>query len=930
MRRPPWARALLRLAAAASLALALAAPRAARAADAAPGSLPNIDIDQIEVTGVVSFTQSEIEDLLEIAPGDRLEKVKVLRTAENLEEFYRSHGYEQASVRTKFSRQKGPGGEFESVLDFVVTEGKPTRIAAVRFTPDSIRNEAFRKYWRGLEAELGGKAGLVPGDIYDQDQVAGGRRAIQDLLASEEFVGAKVDDIRVQDSEPPVLAGPDKARDTGRWVTLDFHIDLGDRVVFGFRGNTVFSHSRLSSLVDEQRVLGFGKDYIGAIRSRIEEEYRSEGYADAQVTVYTAENPARAERRVTYAIQEGQRVTLDDVSFDGNSVFSNDELKERFYRNASVLLQHGYYVEKDVQKALDLVVEWLKSNGYLAAKVVTITTLPGIKPKRAGQKLSSVRLVVYVYEGDQTLVQSVKLEGLSAFTQDEVKAKLGLREGLPLNLFAFSEGLEALKAAYRARGYLEVRIANEGTDKVVQYSDENRQADIQLQIVEGPQYKVSAIEIEGLVSTKETVVRRELEFKVGDILSETAMSNTQARLTRLGIFSLVAIHVHDDPARADAKRVVISVQEGTPGVIAGGPGFRNDLGARVFGQVAYADLWGLNHTLSLTTNVNHRFYDFHFVEYQAQLAYLYPWFLGKDITFRPSLTASGTQYIDFDANVVNVALTWEKRIWSHPAVTAVLTYSLEQVRQFNAPVLANGQENPDNQELRIGAIIPGLRFDTRDNPLSPTTGWFGTVNIEFASPLFLSQTMPFPIGYTRAQARVDRIFSLGGGISWFLSYRAGYEVSTEPAGLDNNGKPIDNLSAGAIPLISQFALGGESSVRGYNEQELNAQLLEVYGSLSYSNYRTQLDFPIAGSLRFGPFLDAANLLVDHHSIGEFFFQNLMFGAGVGFHYQTPVGPVNLDVGFRLSPMSQSSDKTDSPLPGQTLQQQQFYFSIGFI
>jgi outer membrane protein assembly factor BamA len=85
---------------------------------------------------------------------------------------------------------------------------------------------------------------------------------------------------------------------------------------------------------------------------------------------------------------------------------------------------------------------------------------------------------------------------------------LGLREAQPLNLFAFNEGLHALKASYRAKGYLEARIANEGTDKVVLYQDENRQASIMLQLEEGRQFKTGAIEIEGLSSTQEIVVRR--------------------------------------------------------------------------------------------------------------------------------------------------------------------------------------------------------------------------------------------------------------------------------------------------------------------------------------------------------------------------------------------------------------------------------------
>jgi outer membrane protein insertion porin family len=107
-------------------------------------------------------------------------------------------------------------------------------------------------------------------------------------------------------------------------------------------------------------------------------------------------------------------------------------------------------------------------------------------------------------------------------------------------------------------------------------------------------------------------------------------------------------------------------------------------------------------------------------------------------------------------------------------------------------------------------------------------------------------------------------------------------------------------------------LGGVSSLRGFGEQELNSQNTVIKGSLSYVNYRTQLDVPISGGLRVGPFLDAANLRIDSFSFG-----GLRYGSGFGFHYLTPVGPVNLDWGFKLN-----------PLPGEDTNQ--FYFSIGVL
>jgi len=42
-------------------------------------------------------------------------------------------------------------------------------------------------------------------------------------------------------------------------------------------------------------------------------------------------------------------------------------------------------------------------------------------------------------------------------------------------------------------------------------------------------------------------------------------------------------------------------------------------------------------------------------------------------------------------------------------------------------------------------------------------------------------------------------------------------------------------------------------------------------------------------------MDAANLLIDQYSFGR-----LYYTTGAGLHIQTPVGPVNLDWGFKLN------------------------------
>ncbi|MBC7691096.1 MAG: BamA/TamA family outer membrane protein [Methylotenera sp.] len=873
------------------------------------------EIDRVELEGVIAFDQASLEKVLEISAGDRLDRGKVLRSAKNIQELYHIHGYEQVQIRSLFGQQPVEEKQekprslkaSENTVKFIVNEGLPTRVASFELFLDGKHDAAFSHFWKNKRAVLSEKFGLRPGEVFDQQKVIAGKKAIQDDLAADEFIGVRVDDVRITTENHVNSRWVNLP--TARWVKLEIHLDIGERVSFGFRGNTVFTYAQLTAIVDEQRLLGFGRDYVARIQSKIEEGYKNLGYARVLVNPFTFENPEKQERHVTYQIEEGNRLEIATIQFDGNLVFNGNQLREQLLSRSSPLVQKRIYVGKDVEKSAELLIEWLKSQGYLGAKLVTINRifLPGGK---------SVQLTFYLYEGEQTLTRSLTLNGVHAFKKNEVEKFLGVSEGGPLNLFAFSEGLETLKAAYRARGYLEARITNEGAESVVRYTKENREADILIEISEGYQYRLSHIDIEGLSGTREDVVTREIVLAPGDVLEEAKLLQIEANLRRLGIFSLVTIRTVDDPEKRDHRILKVLVQEGTPGVVSGGVGFRNDLGVRIFGQTAYTNFWHRNHTLSLTATANRRFldksfcshgqvyvdgHDQCFIEYQVELGYVWPWFMLGNTTFTPKITVERTQYRILDTFSTAFTATLDRQLLKTPNLFGFFTYSLERIRQSNAvdPV--------DNNDLNIGGITPGLRLDLRDSTLAPTRGLFATASYEIASPAFLSQNGEVPVSYTRFQFRSDYFVPVTGGITWYLSFRTGYEQNRAIPPASN---PDDRRFQ--IPLIKQFTLGGAGSLRGFGEQELNYRDLAIRGTLAYVNYRTQLDLPFAGPLRFGPFLDAGNLLVDRYSLGI-----LRYGAGAGLHYQSPVGPVNFDWGFKL--FRKPGEEAD-----------RFYFSIGVI
>ena len=117
------------------LALAVAFPRSTQAAESTADQKTfaesGMEMDRIDILGVKAFTNQMIESTLEVSPGDHLERLKVVRTEENLQALYLSHGYEEVGIRSRLVRKRDQSKKLETVLEFDIHEGRPARIAAV-------------------------------------------------------------------------------------------------------------------------------------------------------------------------------------------------------------------------------------------------------------------------------------------------------------------------------------------------------------------------------------------------------------------------------------------------------------------------------------------------------------------------------------------------------------------------------------------------------------------------------------------------------------------------------------------------------------------------------------------------------------------------------------------------------------------------------
>lgn len=720
---------------------------------------------------------------------------------------------------------------------------------------------------------------------------------------SENFLGEKIRSLQMcllKDGRVGSSVSVEKKMDA---THVFWHVQIvkGEKVKFSLRGNRFFSYQSLMQMVQDQIGLGLGFYYENMLSQKMKAYYEAAGFAHVNVNWFNSYffDPVSGEKikRVLFLIQEGPRVKIRNLYFQGLTAFSQNSLSQIFFDNASSVLKNQFFCLADVREALQEVVSFLKQQGYLFSEIKNIHSFfPSLHKYQ--EQGSLVDLVVECDEGPRTVVQKIEVQGNHFLSLAEIRGLLKLDEGSPLQLKNFEKGLIELKKKYLEHGYLHFKILNESSiqedNAPIRYTPEYDFASIYLEVDEGPVCVLGGIHWFGLEHVSETLLRKEIDFlKEGDVLSSQDPVKVEETLKRLGVFSQVRLELKEDSQKKEVKHLWISLTEADRGLLLWGPGLRTDLGLRFFGQLSYQNLWGALHSSFLSLSANRRIpllsggvYSYHFVEGQLQWDYLWPHFIWDHWTFRPILAASRTQYLNFSADVLTSSFLME-RSW-FPNVyskwTTQFSYTFETIHQFKSLAAI------DNQFLQIATVTPRVIFDNRDHPFNPVKGAYATQWFDFSFPWLGSQKNP-ALSYYRAQMRVDLHVPVTPWVQAYCSLRTGYERAWQ----------------GVIPLIKQFSLGGSSSLRGFHEQELNLyklypQISLVNRFVSYLNQRSEMQFFLNQSLKGALFLDGANLLLNDYS-----FKNFYFGSGFGLRYETPVGKINADIGLKLNPPAYPTD-----------------------
>lgn len=852
----------------------------------------------VEVRGSLGRSRQALLDLIarRFGPTVRIDQVPDAVTF--LEELYRESGRYAARI----TPDTGPAG---NRIVFEIEQGPAARIRRIDL--------------RGASVDGGDRAlarlGLAVGAVYDPVKVESRLAEYEADVRARRYYGARF--------RHDVTPGPDGRTvdivvdvESGSPVTIVFSVDGGPPVPME---SEPVPGARLEELVPVEREGSIDEDLLEDSSLRVETHLRGRGYRDARVTHRRLDQTG--ELLIEFTVDRGPEYRVVEVRFEGNRE-PEAELRVLFGVTAAMPL-----VMADVEAGVSALTERYRQLGHRAVQVTSAVLERETPDADAPSAIVPVSLVVGIDEGPRTAIGAVVYEGNRAFTEVVLDALVDSATGAPYYAPSVVADGDAVLVHYLNDGYETVQV-----EVVPRFDETGTTVDVTFVVREGTQVLVEHVLVVGNRHIVASTVRAELALRPGEPLGLDEWDETRRRLTALGLFRGIEIRElsHGGGNRRD---IVIVVEEAPATTVGYGGGLEMsqrlrasaggaasaqlELAPRGFFQIGRRNLWGKNRSIDLFTRVSVRRKDdadvevpksgFGFNEYRVLLNYREPRAFRQagDLIVSGFIEQAIRPSFDLFSRGVNADL---QRVIG-ATMTGSVGYAYGQNRVTNAQFQAEDVPLVDRlfPEVTLSTLSSRLVRDTRDDPLNPTRGSLVGVDGEFAFR-FIGSEVGFAKttvqGFYYRQLRGDLVFATGARLGLARGFaRTVTRLVIPDRVIDHDG--VLTLVASdpeiVLPASERFFAGGDTTVRGFaldrlgDEPTIDANGFPIGGS-ALIVLNSELRVPVTGVLQVVGFLDAGNVF---DRVGNLSLGSIRGGAGFGVRYRSPVGPIRVDLGFKL-------------------------------
>jgi outer membrane protein assembly factor BamA len=657
-----------------------------------------------------------------------------------------------------------------------------------------------------------------------------------------------------------------------------------------------------------------------------------------------------------------QRFNLESLTVTGNSALDDAEIEERIASRETpkflglfpgVIYDYEVFNRFVLERDLQRIERLYRSRGYYEARA---------RAAHVFRRGSKVRVEVVVEEGKPVLLRRVDLHGLEALPQalrDEARAatlrEMPLEE--PLDEDALARAAKALARVLGDNGYAEAVVR-----KSADVDLPRRAAAAGFWVSAGQPSELGEVSVQGLQDLPEDKVRRALSLEPGMPYSQSDLDEAKRALLDLGVFASVEIEPRVDRAAPgpNGKRrvpILVKVEKAKLRSIHVGGGaqvdsLKSDLHL-TFGWENQSFLGGMR-KLQFQLQPGVVLYPTRFPSFETpskllpeatfRTEFRQPGFItGRtNLVLRGKVAAAPVLWPGERSDRVPIIGYFDNRVSAGLERTfrRLYTYVAHNV-QVNIPFYyykPNGQDDP------LGLVwvsYPSLTttLDLRDDPIHPHRGFYLGNEIELAGLGGDARDLKVQ-PEARVYVPVGKRLTLASRASIGLLFAQNYGQTVESNSLTRRApagtSEADWIHDIQLMFMRGFFAGGSGSNRGYAVREIGPRGRVPFYNYGQSNVAidcavegadpavcalplggftlweasVELRFPLAGALSGNVFADAADVSARRAD----FRLRPHLSAGFGVRYDTPVGPIRLDLGYRIPGLQAPADAPDEVRP----------------
>ena len=525
----------------------------------------------------------------------------------------------------------------------------------------------------------------------------------------------------------------------------------------------------------------------------------------------------------------------------------------------------------------------LESEGYWGGTTrVTVADLsldaPELPERLEGFGDRTVPVVVAVDKGEAYRIGELAVRSATPDGTDAVAAAardLGLRVGDPARAEPVLSAERRLLDRLLAAGHPLAVVA--GRETVVNH--DRREMAVVWRLAPGPAARFAAPDVEGAERVDAGFLRR---YAAGRLENEPYSPDRLERARRgmlaLGPFASVRARAAERLDETGRLPTTFTVTERARHAVGLSAAYETNYGPSVRAYWEHRNLLGGAERLRVEAEVARIGTGGSVGEmtYRGGVTYRDPGLFGRDLTLVVSLFALRERLEAYDRDAITGTVLFEQRLSERLFVQA-------------GPTADFGRSGPPDWRLasyQIAGLTFGGRYDGTNSLLDPSQGW--RLNGAVTPSWSFSTSAPF------APMRVT------GSTYWdVLGNRRSVLAARGTLGSLLGAQLSD------VPRHIRFYAGGGGSVRGYDYQSIGPRDERNRPSGGGSLVEASVEWRqrVWGDIGAVAFVDAGS--VGSSSAPEF--SNLRIGAGLGFRYHTPIGPIRADVAVPLVKQRDSSN-----------------------